>query len=154
MEDRAIGCGGDQCVKQSDGGRIISYGVSSYGYDARVAPEFRIFTNINTAIVDPKNFDSESLVEKETDVVLKFPEVEKLSPPILMLSDVSYSYDNNRTIFSKVDLSATMESRICIVSGSEDIFKSRWNFSIFASSDSFSFAFSNDCSSSGCVTRA
>ena len=56
-------------------------------------------------------------VEKETEVVLRFPEVEKLSPPILMLSDVSFKYDKDaRTIFSNVDLSATMESRICIVS--------------------------------------
>ncbi len=57
-------------------------------------------------------------VDKETEVVLKFPEVEKLSPPILMLSDVEFAYDKNSargTIFSKVDLSATMESRICIV---------------------------------------
>merc|ERR1712029_701081 len=59
-------------------------------------------------------------VEKEVDVVLKFPEVEKLSPPILMLSEVSFAYekqDGSRgpTVFSKVDLSATQESRICIV---------------------------------------
>ncbi|TRY79831.1 hypothetical protein TCAL_05806 [Tigriopus californicus] len=54
-------------------------------------------------------------IEKETDVVLKFPDVEKLSPPILMLSTVTFAYDKNRTIFSNVDLSATMESRICIV---------------------------------------
>lgn len=60
-------------------------------------------------------------VEKEVDVVLKFPEVEKLSPPILMLSEVSFAYTNEATgvkgptVFSKVDLSATQESRICIV---------------------------------------
>jgi len=52
----------------------------------------------------------------EATVTLKFPEVEKLSPPILMLSEVSYRYsEGTRTIFSGVDLSATMESRICIV---------------------------------------
>jgi dCTP deaminase len=39
---------------------VISYGVSSYGYDIRVADEFRIFTNVNTTIVDPKNFDPRS----------------------------------------------------------------------------------------------
>merc|ERR1712029_1068434 len=59
-------------------------------------------------------------VEKEVGVVLKFPEVEKLSPPILMLSEVSFAYEKQAgsrgpTVFSKVDLSATMESRICIV---------------------------------------
>lgn len=42
---------------------VISYGVSSYGYDVRIADEFKIFTNINTTIVDPKNFDPKSLVD-------------------------------------------------------------------------------------------
>ena len=41
---------------------VISYGVSSYGYDIRIADEFMIFTNVNSTIVDPKNFDSRSLV--------------------------------------------------------------------------------------------
>jgi len=55
-------------------------------------------------------------VVTEATVTLKFPEVDKLSPPILMLSEVSYCYEgSNRTIFSNVYLSATMESRICIV---------------------------------------
>ena len=48
---------------------VISYGVSSYGYDIRVADEFRIFTNVNTSIVDPKQFDPDSLVEVEGDVL-------------------------------------------------------------------------------------
>ncbi len=43
--------------------RVISYGLSSYGYDLRVADEYRIFTNVNTTIVDPKNFDARSFVE-------------------------------------------------------------------------------------------
>ena len=42
---------------------IISYGLSSYGYDIRVADEFKVFTNVNTTIVDPKKFDSRSLVD-------------------------------------------------------------------------------------------
>ena len=42
---------------------VISYGVSSYGYDIRVADEFRIFTNVNSTIVDPKHFDPRSLVD-------------------------------------------------------------------------------------------
>merc|ERR1719273_1917990 len=55
-------------------------------------------------------------VEKEAEVTLKFPEVEKMSGTILMLSEVSFSYPGtDRVIFSNVDLSATMESRICIV---------------------------------------
>ena len=48
----------------------ISYGVSSFGYDARVAPEFKIFTNVDSAVVDPKNFDGKSLVDRETDVCI------------------------------------------------------------------------------------
>ena len=42
---------------------VISYGVSSYGYDVRVADEFKIFTNVFGAIVDPKNFDPKSMVD-------------------------------------------------------------------------------------------
>jgi len=42
---------------------VISYGVSSYGYDIRVADEFKIFTNVHSAIVDPKNFDEQSMVD-------------------------------------------------------------------------------------------
>ncbi len=45
----------------------ISYGLSSYGYDARVADEFKIFTNVDSAVVDPKNFDSNSFVDRKTD---------------------------------------------------------------------------------------
>lgn len=57
-------------VKIQDGKRIISYGLSSYGYDARVSHEFKIFTNINSAIVDPKNFSEHSLVDREEDVCI------------------------------------------------------------------------------------
>ena len=42
---------------------VISYGLSSYGYDLRVADEYKIFTNVNNSIVDPKNFDERSFVE-------------------------------------------------------------------------------------------
>ena len=47
---------------------VISYGVSSYGYDVRVADEFMIFTNVHSAIVDPKHFDTKSMVEFNGDV--------------------------------------------------------------------------------------
>ena len=47
---------------------VISYGVSSYGYDVRIASDFKIFTNINSTIVDPKNFDSRSFVDFVGDV--------------------------------------------------------------------------------------
>ena len=46
----------------------ISYGLSSYGYDARVADEFKIFTNVDSAVVDPKDFAANSFVDRETDV--------------------------------------------------------------------------------------
>jgi dCTP deaminase len=46
---------------------VISYGVSSYGYDMRVAREFRIFTNVHSPVVDPKHFDPSSFVEVEGD---------------------------------------------------------------------------------------
>ncbi|KKJ76653.1 deoxycytidine triphosphate deaminase [Kiloniella litopenaei] len=49
---------------------VISYGVSSYGYDARVSNEFKIFTNVHNAIVDPKEFSDQSFVEKEDDVCI------------------------------------------------------------------------------------
>jgi dCTP deaminase len=49
---------------------VISYGVSSYGYDLRVADEFKIFTNVNSAIVDPKKFDERSFIDVRADSVL------------------------------------------------------------------------------------
>jgi dCTP deaminase len=49
---------------------VVSFGVSSYGYDIRVADEFRIFTNVNSALVDPKAFDPKSLVEVVRDVCI------------------------------------------------------------------------------------
>ena len=49
---------------------VISYGVSSYGYDIRVADEFRIFTNVNSTTVDPKRFDPKSFVEFKGEVCI------------------------------------------------------------------------------------
>lgn len=49
---------------------MISYGLSSYGYDARISDEFMIFTNVDSAVVDPKNFSSKSFVERKTDVCI------------------------------------------------------------------------------------
>jgi dCTP deaminase len=54
-------------------GSAISYGVSSYGYDIRVADEFKIFTNINNTVIDPKNFDPRSFVDVRTDVCIVPP---------------------------------------------------------------------------------
>jgi dCTP deaminase len=50
-------------VRVANGSKIVSYGTSSYGYDVRCADEFKIFTNINSTIVDPKDFDSGSFVD-------------------------------------------------------------------------------------------
>ena len=57
-------------VRESEQGRIISYGTSSYGYDVRCSDEFKIFTNINSAIVDPKDFSDESFVDVQSDVCI------------------------------------------------------------------------------------
>jgi dCTP deaminase len=56
----------DRQVRQG----VISYGLSSYGYDIRVADEFKVFTNINNTVVDPKNFDDRSFVDMKTDVCI------------------------------------------------------------------------------------
>ena len=52
---------------------VISYGVSSYGYDIRVADEFKIFTNVNSTIVDPKRFDQQSFVDFKGDICIVPP---------------------------------------------------------------------------------
>ena len=49
---------------------IISYGLSSYGYDARVGTDFKIFTNVDSAVVDPKNFAANSFVDRSSDVCI------------------------------------------------------------------------------------
>ena len=66
MEQRMIEPFVDKQVRQG----VISYGVSSYGYDIRVADEFMIFTNVHSAIVDPKNFDPKSMFEFQGDVCI------------------------------------------------------------------------------------
>lgn len=57
-------------VGSVDGNRVISFGTSSYGYDIRCSNEFKIFTNINAAIVDPKNFSEDSFVDVNSDVCI------------------------------------------------------------------------------------
>lgn len=59
-----------QLISSRKSERIISYGTSSYGYDVRCADEFKIFTNINSAVVDPKQFDSKSFVDVKSDVCI------------------------------------------------------------------------------------
>ncbi len=57
-------------VRQLNGNKIISYGTSSYGYDVRCANEFKIFTNIYTSVVDPKQFDKTNFVDITADVCI------------------------------------------------------------------------------------
>lgn len=57
-------------VRKNDTHKIVSYGTSSYGYDVRCANEFKIFTNINSAIVDPKAFSDDSFVDFTGDVCI------------------------------------------------------------------------------------
>jgi deoxycytidine triphosphate deaminase len=60
----------EQVRTASDGHKIVSYGTSSYGYDVRCSREFKIFTNINSTIVDPKAFDEKSFVDVSADVCI------------------------------------------------------------------------------------
>jgi dCTP deaminase len=57
-------------IKTLSGGKVISYGTSSYGYDVRCSSMFKVFTNINSAIVDPKQFDKNSFVDFEGDTCI------------------------------------------------------------------------------------
>lgn len=59
-----------QQLRKDSRGKIISHGTSSYGYDIRCAPEFKVFTNINSAIVDPKDFSQHSFVDVNSDVCI------------------------------------------------------------------------------------
>ncbi|MDA7968483.1 MAG: dCTP deaminase [Gammaproteobacteria bacterium] len=57
-------------VRKNDGEKVISWGTSSYGYDIRCSKEFKIFTNINSAVIDPKKFDAGSFVDFTGDVCI------------------------------------------------------------------------------------
>lgn len=57
-------------IRKNGEGRIVSYGTSSYGYDVRCSDEFKVFTNINSALVDPKSFDENSFVDMKGDVCI------------------------------------------------------------------------------------
>lgn len=57
-------------IRQGAQGKIVSHGTSSYGYDVRCSNEFKVFTNINSVIVDPKNFASDSFVDVDAEVCI------------------------------------------------------------------------------------
>ena len=63
----------DPFVEKQTRQGVISYGLSSYGYDARVGRDFKIFTNVSNAIVDPKSFSPDSFVDKQTDICVVPP---------------------------------------------------------------------------------
>ena len=60
-------------AEEQVGRGVVSYGLSSYGYDIRVAREFKIFTNVGGTVVDPKNFDAKNVVDFEGDVCIVPP---------------------------------------------------------------------------------
>lgn len=60
----------DRQIRTDKNSDVVSYGVSSYGYDVRCANEFKIFTNINSALIDPKNFDPNSFVDVTTNICI------------------------------------------------------------------------------------
>ena len=66
---------------------VISYGLSSYGYDLRVADEFKIFTNVNSTIVDPKNFDEKSFVHRAHRYLHRSAKLVRLGPLRRVLQD-------------------------------------------------------------------
>ena len=69
LEHRMIEPFEDRQVREG----VVSYGLSSYGYDIRVADEFKVFTNINSTVIDPKNFDPLSFVDIKADVCIVPP---------------------------------------------------------------------------------
>ncbi len=70
LEHRMIEPFEERQISALDSKRVISYGTSSYGYDVRCSNHFKVFTNINSAIVDPKSFSEESFVEVEAGVCI------------------------------------------------------------------------------------
>jgi len=69
LNDRMI----EPFCEEQVGKNVISYGLSSYGYDIRVGREFKIFTNVNSTVVDPKNFDDANVVDVVADVAIVPP---------------------------------------------------------------------------------
>ena len=60
-------------IDETPSNKVVSYGLSSYGYDIRVANEFKVFTNVFNSIVDPKNFQENSFIKMETDICVVPP---------------------------------------------------------------------------------
>src|SRR3546814_20960704 len=71
-----------QVKTNASGARIVSYGTSSYGYDVRCADEFKLFTNVNSTVVDPKHFDPKSFVDMKGEVCILPPNSFALARPV------------------------------------------------------------------------
>ncbi len=92
-------------VRGEQDSRVISFGVSSYGYDVRCADEFKVFTNINSATVDPKNFDAGSFVDIKSDVCIIPPNSFALARTVEYFRiprDVTLEFSNTTTLPAKI----------------------------------------------------
>ena len=88
---------------------VISYGLSSFGYDARVSSEFKVFTNVDSAVVDPKDFSTKSFVDRPGDVCIIPPnsfalartvEYFRIPRDVIVICPVSYTHLTLPTIYS------------------------------------------------------
>src|SRR5579885_1636045 len=102
---------------------VISYGLSSYGYDLRVADEFKIFTNVNSTIVDPKQFDARSYVEFRGPICIIPPNSFALAPSVEYLKIPrkiqtkyvgKYSYDRCGIIVNVTPLEPEWEGHVTL----------------------------------------
>ena len=80
-------------VKSVNGEKIVSYGTSSYGYDVRCSNEFKVFTNLESVIVDPKRFDESSFVDKKADVCIIPPNSFALARTVEFFKIPNFSFD-------------------------------------------------------------
>ena len=98
----------NQIRLDDQGNKLISYGVSSYGYDVRCSNEFKVFTNIHSAIVDPKSFDEKSFVDIESDVCVIPPNSFALAKA-KELGGITQTSDSMSTkLFSSKDFGSTI----------------------------------------------
>ena len=111
-------------IAEQKGGKNISYGLSSFGYDARVSNEFKIFTDVDSAIVDPKNFKSNSFVSRKTDeciippnsfVLASTVESFKIPKDVLVICLGKSTYARCGTIVNVTPLEPGCEGHVTLV---------------------------------------
>lgn len=102
---------------------VISYGLSSYGYDARVSDEFKVFTNIDSTVIDPKNFDPKCLVDRKTDCCIIPPnsfalartvETFKIPRDVLTVCLGKYTYARCGIIINVTPLEPEWEGQVTL----------------------------------------